>query len=718
MSNFVQYTEFLISAPVLFAIAWVRFNSPPTNRSGTTFVLFSVGLTIYCFLIVALWLLIIVAVSQGAIGFGIGKAPQELAPLIAALVLVAATHFSWVRRIDKSARAFCMRLAAIPRQADWLALELAQTVDFRPKSEPLRSKVSKIITEDISAHALCFELDGSVASRFTRAVGLYWLFVGPNSNGTKNDFISSNGQSAYTRIMQLSKATAAGAVARYQELMQAGRTYFASPQPSKELEEALNRSIGEVALLTCSLIARYVLYSTATENKRRQRLSNMGFDASGRITFGADQWVITILAVTVLAAGMMALMPGTLPLSANHIVRVSITFGLSIGFAVIGAVWVAQRFLEGHQGEVITEPPTAQLVPAALIVAGLSAALRIAFPLVPALIDGNTSALPDAITQFLERWPGVIIPFACTMSLGLVCTYLGARSWSQLRIAAVGAIANGLAFAAAALVVAWLLSDDVLSQIYEKHARTHVLVNTALIGIAIGFMVLWQFKRSERDRVVDGERARIPTDVVLPPADELDTTQPSNPDVAARNYGGYARANVEYLEGRYVCFRPAFTLPDVICAYLMDLRWDPVGSCLTFEEKDREDSSHTQCGRVYIPDGRPFLSFVTVAQGGIRLITVSRPEQGKSARGLILTLSNPSGMQFTPASAPIVLQRIADKIPQLGFIGPDASDFEFYRQELETVAPAFGIFAITPRPPGPEAKRAATGGEPKLSLIG
>jgi hypothetical protein len=641
---------------------------------------------------------------------------------MAAFVLVAATHLSFVHRMDNAARAFCIRLAAIPREADWLAVELAQTIDFRPKSELLRDKVSKIIAESISAQALRFETDGSPASRFTRVVGIYWLFVGPYSNGTRNDFINASVQSAYARIMQLSAATVERASARYDELIQAGRAYFVTPQPSRELELALSRSIGEVALLSCSLIARYVLSSNATESKRRQRLSAMGFDASGIIAFGADQWVITILAVTALSACMMAFMPGTQPLSHGVIFGISIVFGLSIGFAVIGAVWVARRFMERHQGEVIADPPTAQLALAALIVAGLSAALRIAFPLVPALIQGNSSALPDAINQFLQRWPGIIIPFACTMSVGLLCTYLGARPWSQLRIALVGALGNGVAFVAAASVVAWLLSDEVLGTFFKQDARVHVLVNTGLIGIAIGFMVLWQFKRSERDRAVEAaraaERAGISTLGVLPPAEELDATTPSTSDVAGGNYGGYMRANVEYLEGRYVCFRPAFTSADVICAYIFELRWDPVASCLTFEEKNREDAGHTQRGRVYIPDGRPFMSFVTVAHGGVRLVIVSRPSERESARGLIMTLSNPSGMQFTPASAPIVLRRVADKIPQLGFIQPGALDYESYRQELAAVAPAFGFFATAPRPAaGAEAKRGAAD-EPRLSLVG
>ena len=83
-----------------------------------------------------------------------------------------------------------------------------------------------------------------------------------------------------------------------------------------------------------------------------------------------------------------------------------------------------------------------------------------------------------------------------------------------------------------------------------------------------------------------------------------------------------------------------------------------------------------------------------------------------------MTLSNPSGMQFTPASAPIVLMRIADKIPALGFIRPGAPDYEAYRQELEAVAPAFGFFATAPRPAaGVEAKPAAPAEQARLSLV-
>jgi hypothetical protein len=161
-----------------------------------------------------------------------------------------------------------------------------------------------------------------------------------------------------------------------------------------------------------------------------------------------------------------------------------------------------------------------------------------------------------------------------------------------------------------------------------------------------------------------------------------------------------------------------FTAAGVISVYLVDLHWDKDASCLTFDEKDREDAAYAQRGRVYIPDGRPFMSFVTVEGGAIRLVTVSRPAQGESARGLIMTLSNPNGMQLTPASAPIVLRRVTEKKAQLGFIRADVPDYESYRQELAAVAPAFGFFAAAPRPAASaDARLAAAVEEARLSLV-
>ena len=66
----IQSSEWFIPAALLFVVAWQRFNSPPTNRSGTTFALFFCGVIFYYALIIALWLLVAIAISQGGVGLG------------------------------------------------------------------------------------------------------------------------------------------------------------------------------------------------------------------------------------------------------------------------------------------------------------------------------------------------------------------------------------------------------------------------------------------------------------------------------------------------------------------------------------------------------------------------------------------------------------------------------------------------------------------------
>jgi hypothetical protein len=135
-----------------------------------------------------------------------------------------------------------------------------------------------------------------------------------------------------------------------------------------------------------------------------------------------------------------------------------------------------------------------------------------------------------------------------------------------------------------------------------------------------------------------------------------------------------------------------FSNPEVINAYLVVIRWDERRSCLIFEEQNRPDSAHTQNGLVYLPDGKPFLSLVTMEKGSVRLIMVARPDGGL-ARGMIMTLSNPGGTHFIPTAAPIVLRRLGEIVPQLGFVHRNSPDYDLYLTQLRSVAPHFGTFA-------------------------
>jgi hypothetical protein len=427
----------------------------------------------------------------------------------------------------------------------------------------------------------------------------------------------------------------------------------------------------------------------------------MGFAYSPGPTFGLDQWATTIFLVTAWSIGMMVFMPGTLPIDVDKVLTIAVTFGASIGFAVLGAIVVAQRFIGRKEGNTPGYPPIAELVVAGLVVVGLSIALRIGIPLVSALMQGG--GYQDVLRQFIERLYGVITPFICTISLGLICSYMGCSRMSWYRVAALGALANGAALTCAGWLVAHMIGQQVLALFYvhPQDAIQLVALSTGLTGFIVGGMVLAVFNESERIRNVTAERIATSPHKEFPLHDAPSIAGGLEPPPVTSRFDvaddlGYRdRAGVETFEGDYVCFRPAFSNPEIISAYIIGIHWDETESCLMFEERERVDAGHTQRGRVYIPDGRPFLNFVTLEKGAIRLIMVSRPDKrNEPARGLITTLSNPGGAQFTPASAPIVLRRVVDHTLQLGFIRPGALSYESYRRELEMVVPDFGVFAL------------------------
>jgi hypothetical protein len=707
----IQYSEWIVSAALLFVVAWVKFNSPPTNRSGTTFALFFFGVIFYYSMILTLWIIMTIVISQGSIGlsyFGkielnpAGQAQiEQYKPIFAALIIVVASQFPAVHRIDEAARAFCVSLAAIPREADRIALELTQT-GFLPKNKELQQQVANFILENVGSKALKFAAETTLEARFTRTVGLYYLFIAPRNCGTPLSFpASTHARSAYAAIMQLSESIARRAEEGYEELMQAGLEYFGSNHPSKEAKTGLSRTIADESNLICSLIARYVLYCDRTAVGRRHRLANMGFDPSHPMpSFGLDKWAMTIVAVMALSALIMTMTPGAKSIGSGAVLSIATTFAISIGFAVMGSILVAQRFIERRENSGSAFPPFAELLLAGLIVAGLAVVLRIAIPLIPAILNNGIAGFQDVITQFTQRWPGIIVPFACTISLGLLCSYLGPLKWGWLQVSTVAAVGNGVAFMVAGFLLAGLLSDDVLAQfyVYPGQARTIIVASTGMIGAVIGAMVLVAFRKSElvrKDvavRVANTPFSILPEFRSLATIGEIGAAPRSD---APQSLGGYTHANVAGLEGKYLCLRPAFSSAGVISAYLVTIRWEDAESCLIFEEQGRVDATYTQRGRIYVPDGKPYMSLVTTERGAVRVIMVSRPVGLTSARGLIITLSNPGGMQFTPVGAPIVLKPIADAPPQLGFIRADSPSYISYLQELEAVTPDYGFFAVS-----------------------
>jgi hypothetical protein len=717
MHTVVNQGLWVASGLLLFVVALVRFNRPPTNRTGTTFLLFYTGMLFYYALLIGLWLLVIVLLSAGSFGVdGISaavsqslKANEWLSPslpVIGLLVIAIASQFKLVGRMDAGARQLCIQLAAIPAEAEQLAVELAHG-ELQLTDRTLIENVSREITTNIGENALRLTSDGSLASRFTRAVSLYWLFIMPDNAGIPVAFPSNlSGRSAYSRIMRLNEKTVEQSLALYDSLMENGLACFTSSKPTRQMEEALKKNIQDLSQMVCRLIARYVLYLEVTESKRRKRLSTMGLNPRDHSpAFGRDQWVASILSVIILFLFMSIVLPSQQSFSQTFMY--SVLMAVQLGMAVIAGTVVAQRFIRRHEENAWQFPPLAELTVSALVVVGLCIVLRIGWPLVPDLLNTGSISLSQSLVQFNERWPFVLLPFMCTLSIGLTCAYMGSLSWSWIRLTVLGGLFNAAAFAIAALLIAHLLSEDFLQRMQDQPgAAKAILTGTlSIAGFVLGAIVLAIFPRSIRStqrttifdplhpllvNVDDGSVARNGSAGV---SDSF-VIERAGPRGALKELGGYSHTSVSDLEGRYVCFRPTFSNSAVINAYEITIRWDDKRACLLFEERNRPDSSHCQVGQVYIPDGRPFMSLVTVDKGAVRVIMVTRPDHIGVGRGLILTLSNPGGIHFIPATAPVVLQRLDDKAtPQLGFVHADAPEYAIYLAQLSAVAPDFATFA-------------------------
>ncbi|MGY3698660.1 hypothetical protein ACVIGA_008802 [Bradyrhizobium sp. USDA 3240] len=712
MHTVVNHGLWIASGLLLFVVALIRFSRPPTNRTGTTFLLFYTGVLFYYALLIGLWLLVIILVSAGGYGFdGIPiaqslKANEWLSPslpVIGFLVITVASQFKLVGRIDTGARQFCIQLAAIPAEAEQLAVELAHG-QLQLMDRTLIENVSREITLNIGENALCLTNDGSLASRFTRAVSLYWLFIMPDNAGTPLPFPTNiSGRSTYTRIMRLNERAVEQSLGLYDSLMENGLACFTSSRPTRAMEEALKKSIQDLSLTICRLIARWVLYLEVTENRRRKRLSSMGLNPRDHSpAFGRDQWVASILVIIVLFLFMSIAVPGKQPFSQTFMY--SVLMAIQLGMAVIAGTAVAQRFIRREEENVSQFPPLAELTIAALVVVGLCIVLRIGWPLVPDLLNTGSVSLAQSLSEFSDRWPFVLLPFVCTFSIGLMCAHLGRQNSNWLRLALLGGVLNAATFVVTTLLVTQLLSGEFLERIQGTPNLTKLLTSLGVAGFVLGAIVLAIFPRSIRSSqtvtMFDPSRSFL-TKARLGVAGATDQpveipsggTGRMGPRGASRELGSYSRDSIADLEGRYVCFRPTFTNAAVVNAYEISIRWDDKRACLVFEERNRPDSSHSQIGQVHIPDGRPFMNLVTVDKGALRLIMVTRPDHVGIARGLMLTLANPGGVHFIPATAPVVLRRLSDIVPQMGFVHRNSSDYATYIAQLSDVAPEFATFA-------------------------
>jgi hypothetical protein len=497
------------SSILLLLAAGQRFNTPPTNRSGTTFALYYVGMFLYYSMIIAVWLCTIAFLASGGVSLiklPLNDATKSILPLVAAFLVVVFSYSNYksIRNLDEGARRFCLRLASIPLLAEQLTYELAHQAKFHVVSNKLKMKITDVISHNISPNAVNFGSDSSLSSRFTRAISLYWLFIEPHNNGTPLELpVNSSTRLGYANIMKLGEKTVSQANDHYEKLMEIGAACFSSAKPSRQIKDSLKKVTNEISNSICSLIARFVLLQDKTHTQRRSRLLCMGFDHYDELpVFGATRWAILLFGIGIVTLVIVDISPRSVPLSIGDAFLRAIIFLMQMGISIAAGAFLARRFAS-RQGVMTGLMLLFELIIACLIVFTISSALRIGFSFVSATLLKPHSGKGDfgeILREFVNRWSVVMFPVANTISITIACIYLTALSWTRSSMAVIGAIWNRLVFAMTGLIVGVLLPETVLTELNTSiwMARLTIMLDAGVIGAVAGAMVLAMFKRTKQ----------------------------------------------------------------------------------------------------------------------------------------------------------------------------------------------------------------------------
>lgn len=128
-----------------------------------------------------------------------------------------------------------------------------------------------------------------------------------------------------------------------------------------------------------------------------------------------------------------------------------------------------------------------------------------------------------------------------------------------------------------------------------------------------------------------------------------------SPGCAPDELGGYARAAVSWLEGRYLTLRPSFSGAGAVYAYRTDISWSSDRSVLTFKEAERLDTDFAQFGDVAVPHQSGYIYLVTNRHGQHRLAVLARPTITGDMHGILTTLQAGRGAHLSPVAMPIAM---------------------------------------------------------------
>ena len=481
--NIFPAFAWIASILLLLVAASHKFNTPPTQRSGTTFFLFYCGLSLYYLLLLILWMAVIVLIEGGLFQIFGQLVPQiksefkPAVPLLAALTVVLGYINTKIQRADAEARRICSEWAAIPREKDALALEIREHATFEVRNDRLmRAVVTEVQNRDIETRAVNFSGSADAAALFTRALTLYSVMFVQPWNRPFRSFMTGH------------KSAVSKAQAGVEGLVPLAQDYFRLEHPTPEVTEQFTKRVGETLGLLTQLVSRAVLATERTKKGRYRRLADFGFwlDVPGwRPSLDLIVAIIGGAAIYFCLLFMVIPRPESRPLAEilYAALPIAVEIGVATALGVQAAIWSERR---DQSAEL---PPLALWLGIALVAAALCGMIRLVIAAVPYLHEGLRVAVALGWEELARdrRWAWRVMSAFIAFGLAVACHRAFTTRASLINLTGDALVVTSFVVMGG-VVVKGLAPDRTPEWVW-------LIVSTGLLGLALGATIPPLYRR-------------------------------------------------------------------------------------------------------------------------------------------------------------------------------------------------------------------------------
>ena len=179
--------------------------------------------------------------------------------------------------------------------------------------------------------------------------------------------------------------------------------------------------------------------------------------------------------------------------------------------------------------------------------------------------------------------------------------------------------------------------------------------------------------------------------------------EPESVDVAAEPYGAYARRSVTNYIGCYFGYRRALSVSPEIKRTCYVIDWSEPESRLVFSEyqkcipADQGSLEPQHEGDIYIGSDTNLIHLMTVFQGAVRLVTLTKMRD-QALRGVVLTQGERPAF-YQPSVSALLLNKVADQLDvrpfygRIGTLPPGDPEYELIDARLRKIEAEVIFFA-------------------------